>query len=306
VELDFDLTDAFEEPAPKTAPAPPAPAARAAGPLVRPPPPASEVEEGFSEDVTYVRRSPPKPVPPATPPSKPPPAASPKTPSADDLAEEETQYRPVAQPSRRPAPAAKAAPATGTDAERAVAAFLEGAGLSNLRVTDAERFMRESGVMVRAAVEGVMMLLLAREEARRQMGADTSAGADDNPIKSMSNPDEVIAFLFDPKRPVIADVDPVQAFSDACSDLRAHQVALFEGMRAAIMTALLRLDPKKLEREHGSGLGMLNITRKSKLWDLSTAQHEQLAREIEDDFAKVFGAEILAAYNVQIRKTRGG
>jgi FHA domain-containing protein len=307
VGLDFDLSDAFDEPpaARPAPPSPPAPAARAAAPIVQPPPPASEVEEGFSDDVTYVRRPPPKPAPAAAPLPKPP-TASPKGPTAEDLAEEETQYRPVVQPSRSPAPAAKAAPATGTDAERAVAAFLEGAGLTNLQVTDAERFMRDSGVMVRAAVEGVMMLLLAREEARRQMGADPGAGADDNPIKTMSNPDEVIAFLFDPKRPVIADVDPVQAFSDACSDLRAHQIALFEGMRAAIMTALLRLDPKKLEREHGSGLGMLNITRKSKLWDLSTAQHEQLAREIEDDFAKVFGAEILAAYNVQVRKTRGG
>ena len=311
VDLDFDLTDAFDAPAPAKAvpaappPPAPAPAARTASPLVRPPPNAPDVEEGFSEDVTYVRRSPPKPVQPASPPAKPPQAAKP-APTADDLAEEETQYRPSVAPSRSAPPAAKAAPGTGTDAERAVAAFLDGAGLSNLRVTDAERFMRDSGVMVRAAVEGVMMLLLAREEARRQMGAEATNSADDNPIKSMSNPDEVIAFLFDPKRPAIADVDPVQAFSEACSDLRAHQVALFEGMRAAIMTALLRLDPKKLEREQGSSLGLLNITRKSKLWELSMAQHEQLAHEIEEDFAKVFGAEILTAYNLQVRKTRGG
>ena len=309
VELDFDLTDAFDEPAPAkpVAAAPAAPAARAASPIVRPPPPQpQDVEEGFSEDVTYVRRPPPKPAQPAASPPKPSPVAKKPPPSADDLAEEETQYRPAAEPSRSPAPSAKPAPGTGTEADRAVAAFLEGAGLSNLRVTDVERFMRESGVMVRAAVEGVMMLLIAREEARRQMGAEPSAGANDNPIKTMSNPDEVIAFLFDPKRPVIADVDPVQAFGDACSDLRAHQVALFEGMRAAITTALLRLDPKKLEREHGANLGLLNITRKSKLWDLSNAQHDLLAREIEEDFSGVFGAEILAAYNVQVRKTRGG
>jgi len=307
-ELDFDLTDAFDEAAPAkpVAAAPAAPAARAASPIVRPPPQPQDVEEGFSEDVTYVRRPPPKPAQPAASPPKPSPVAKKPPPSADELAEEETQYRPAVEPSRSPAPSAKPAPGTGTEADRAVAAFLEGAGLSNLRVTDVEHFMRESGVMVRAAVEGVMMLLIAREEARRQMGAEPSAGANDNPIKTMSNPDEVIAFLFDPKRPVIADVDPVQAFSDACSDLRAHQVALFEGMRAAITTVLLRLDPKKLEREHGANLGMLNITRKSKLWDLSNAQHDLLAREIEENFSRVFGAEILAAYNVQVRKTRGG
>lgn len=303
VELDFDLTDAFDEAAPAkpVAVAPLEPASPAAIPIVRPSPLPQEVEEGFSEDVTYVRRPPPKPAQPAIPP-----AAKNPTPSADAPTEKATQHRPAVEPSRSPAPAAKAATGAGSEADRAVAAFLEGAGLSGLRVTDVERFMRESGVMVRAAVEGVMALLVAREEARRQMGAEPSAGANDNPITTMSNPDEVIAFLFDPKRPVIADADPVQAFSDACSDLRAHQVALFEGMRAAITTALLRLDPKRLEREHGANLGMLNITRKSKLWDLSNAQHEQLAREIEEDIAGVFGAEILAAYNVQVRKTRGG
>lgn len=150
------------------------------------------------------------------------------------------------------------------------------------------------------------MLLLAREGARKQLGAEPDPGANDNPIKSMASPAEVLAFLFDPKRPAIGDADPVQAFSEACSELRSHQVALLEGMRAAVASALHRIDPKAIEREHGTHLGMLNITRKSKLWDLSVAQHEQLARAMEEDFGKVFGEAILSAYNAQVRKARGG
>lgn len=305
MELDFDLSDAFDAPAVAPAPAPAVSTPPPTPKIALPPEP--EVEEDFSEDLTYVRRPPPKPASfaPASPPAKP---AAPAQTDEERLSEEVTQFRsPVpAGPAVPEALSSQGASGPGASAARAVQAFLEGAGLSSLKVTDAEGFMRDSGVMVRAAVEGIMMLLLAREAARKQLGAEPEAGVNENPIKSMASPAEVLAFLFDPKRPAIGDADPVQAFSEACSELRAHQVALFEGMRAAVVSALQRIDPKAIEREHGSHLGMLNITRKSKLWDLSVAQHEQLAREMEEDFGKVFGEAILSAYNAQIRKARGG
>ena len=138
-----------------------------------------------------------------------------------------------------------------------------------------------------------------------QLGAEPQA-AGDNPLKSMADPVEVIAFLFDPDRPPIGDTDPVKAFADACSDLRAHQVALLAGMRAGVLSALRSLDPKKIEKEHGLNLGGLNLTRKSKLWDVSAAHYEKLSREMEEDFNRVFGREILAAYTAQVHKIRGG
>lgn len=247
--------------------------------------PDPDIEEGFSDDRTYVRRPIPRPLPP-------------KSPTQTHVAPPPTPVAPVSVKSAR-------LPA-GPGADRAVQAFLEGAGLADLQVPDAEAFMRESGVMVRAAVEGIVMLLLAHEEARRQLGAEPESVAGDNPLKSMADPAEVIAFLFDPRRPAIADADPVKAFEAACSDLRAHQVALFTGMRAAVISALRSLDPKKIEREHGVSLGGLNLTRKSKLWDIAVAQYDTLAREMEADFSKVFGHEILAAYTAQVHKIKGG
>jgi type VI secretion system FHA domain protein len=295
-DLDLDLSDVFGELEEQTAVRLP-PAAD--------PPPQPEIEEGFSEDMTYVRR--PTPAPPATPaaPQVPPPA--PAFSASDSLSEEETHYRPaLPKPSQAAAPRRSFAPPGGPAADPAVQAFLEGAGLTHLRVTDAEAFMRQSGVMVRAAVEGVMMLLLARQEANTQFGAEPSREAGDNPLKSMADPAEVLAFLFDPNRPPIGDADPVRAFADACSDLRAHQVALVAGMRAAVLSALRTLDPKKIEKDHGVNLGGLNLTRKSKLWDISATQYEALARETEEDFNRVFGREILAAYTAQVHKIRGG
>ncbi|MBS0336436.1 MAG: FHA domain-containing protein [Proteobacteria bacterium] len=268
-------------------PAPPAPAAPAA-----PPKPA---EEEFNDEATMIRRpAPPAPAAPAAPPKR----------EEEEFNDEMTMIRRPAPPAAAPAPVS--AP-IGTGGEQLVQAFLQGAGLSQLKISDPQAFMRDSGTMVRAAVEGVMMLLLAREEARKELGAGASdQEGGDNPLKSMASPAEVIAFLFDPQRPAIGDSDPIQALGDACADLRAHQVALLAGMKAAIAGALGSLDPRKIEREHGKSLGGLNLTRKSKLWDISVAQHEKLAREMEEDFGAVFGREILAAYTAQVRKLRGG
>ena len=50
---------------------------------------------------------------------------------------------------------------------------------------------------------------------------------------------------------------------------------------------------------------IMNLTRKSKLWDLSIDQHEKLAQAMLGDFGAAFGREILAAYTAQVRKARG-
>jgi FHA domain-containing protein len=295
--VDFDLSEALVSPGESTSP-------------MRAPEPEPEVEEGFSEDLTYVRGAILRPPPSASPK----PAAAPVAeaviplPKSDALSEEETLVRPkVAEvrPSPLPTPPA-ARPASAPTGDGAVQAFLEGAGLTNLKISDAESFMRDSGVMVRAAVEGLMMLMIARDEARKDLGLQGDVGAGEDPLTSMADPAEVIAFLFDPMRPAIASADPVKALSAACSDLRAHQVALLTALRAGVATAVNAIDPKKVEREHGVNLGGLNLTRKSKLWDIVLAQHETIVRQMEDDAGKAFNAEILVAYTAQLQKMRGG
>jgi FHA domain-containing protein len=293
--VDFDLSEAFASPGESTSP-------------MRTPEPEPEVEEGFSEDLTYVRGAILRPPPSASsrPAAAPVPEAVIAVPKSDALSEEETLMRPkVAEARPFPSPPVKAvSPSTTSDG--AVQAFLEGAGLTHLKVGDAESFMRESGVMVRAAVEGIMMLMIARDEARKDLGLESAPGTGEDPLTSMADPAEVIAFLFDPMRPAIASADPVKALSATCGDLRAHQVALLTALRAGVAAAVNAIDPKKVEREHGVNLGGLNLTRKSKLWDIVLAQHESIVRQMEDDSGKAFSAEILVAYTAQLQKMRGG
>ncbi len=276
----------------------------AAPPPAKPAPPAleEEIEEDFSDDATMIRRPSPVPPPPAQPA---PPALEEKE---EDFSDDATMIRRPAPATAPPAPppVAAARPATA-GSDPIVQAFLEGSGLTHLAVSDAQAFMRSSGAIVAAAVEGIMALLLAREQTLKELGASAAeAGGGANPLMSMSSPAEALTFLLDPKRPLIGDSDPRQALGDICGDLRVHQDALLATLKAAVVDALGSVDPRKIEREHGTNLGGLNLTRKSKLWDLSIAQHEKLSHDMQEDFNSVFGREILAAYLAQVGKGRGG
>jgi type VI secretion system FHA domain protein len=242
---------------------------------VPPPPPAPpRVTEEFDADATMVRR-------PGSVPPPPLPAA-----------------RPVAPAPVRPARAG---------GDPLLDAFLGGAGLGNMTVPDPQAFMRDSGALVRVAIDGIVALMAARAETRRELGADAAEpDAGDNPLQAMTDPQEILAFLFDPRRPQIPGGDPATALGETCADLRTHQAALSVATKAAVAGAIGRLDPKNIERDHGKSLGGLNLTRKSKLWDLSIEQHEKLAREMLDDFNAAFGREIVAAYLAHVRKVRGG
>ena len=266
----------FDEPAVETAPAP-----------VAAPEPAGDV---FAE-ATYV-------------------GASAATPSVLD----EATYVGGRPPSQGAAPSAvPAAARTGGAAgmREAVKAFLEGAGLGGKEIRDAdiEEFLRQSGKIMRAAIEGSMALLAARATAKKELRAEDRtmvASKDNNPLKLMSDPQEALAFLFDTKDRADGFLDPVQAVGDAFEDLRAHEVALFAAMRAALLGAIQRFDPKSLETELEKSAGGLGLNRKAKLWELFAGYQQKLARDAEDDFNKVFGREFMGTYMAQVKRLRGG
>ena len=231
----------------------------------------------------------------------------------------EPTYVPRSAPAVPPpaGPAGTGAPATDGARLRAgseaglLRAFLDGAGVAqkDLSPAQAERLMRDCGAILRAAIEGLMMLLIARGEMRKEFQAEDRtmvAAHDNNPLKLMSDPHEAMAFIFDPSDRTDGFLDPVQAIGDACEDLRSHEIALIAGMRAAILGAVRRFDPRTIERalEKSGGLGM--IGRKGKLWDLFVAEQEKLAQGAQEDFHKAFGRDFMGAYQAQLRRLKGG
>ena len=208
----------------------------------------------------------------------------------------------------RPAPAS--APAAGIGG--ALRAFLEGAKVPQkaLSAAESERLLRDCGAVLRAAVEGLMMLLIARAEMRKEFQAEERtmvAARDNNPLKLMSDPHEAMDFLLDPTERTDGFLDPVQSVGDACEDLRSHEIALMAAMRAAILGALRRVDPHALERAYEkSSSGFSFGGRKGKLWDLFVSQQEKLTHDAQEDFNKVFGRDFMSAYQSQLRRLKGG
>jgi type VI secretion system FHA domain protein len=233
------------------------------------------------------------------------------TPTARAIPPEETfvpKARPAAAPPK-PAPMPASVPASGMS--NALRAFLEGAGVPHkeLSPADSERMLRDCGAILRAAVEGIMMLLLARGEMRKEFEAEERtmvAARDNNPLKLMSDPHEAMDFLFDPAERTDGFLDPVQAIGDACEDLRAHELALMAGMRGAILGALRRFDPQALEKIVEKAGGFSFGGRKAKLWEAFVAHQQKLAQEAQEDFDKVFGRDFMAAYQSQLRKLKTG
>jgi type VI secretion system FHA domain protein len=193
----------------------------------------------------------------------------------------------------------------------AVTVFLAGAGLAGKEVPDAEieAFLRQAGKIMRASIEGSMTLLAARATAKKELRAEDRtmvASKDNNPLKLMSDPQEAMAFLFDTKSRTDGFLEPLQAVGDAFEDLRAHEVALFAAMRAALLSSIQRFDPKKLEVELEKSAGGLGLNRKAKLWELFASYQQKLARDADDDFNKVFGREFMGTYMAQVKRLRGG
>lgn len=230
---------------------------------------------------------------------------------------EQPQKKPI--PQEEPPPEETFIPQKKTPAPAAAAphsyplrVFFEGAGLplKELSPVEADRTLRDCGAILRAAVEGIMMLLLARAELRKEFEAEERtmvAARDNNPLKLMSDPHEAMDFLFDPSDRTDGFLDPVQAVGDACEDLRSHELALMAGMRAAIVGALRRFDPHVIERAfEKSAKGFSLGSRKAKLWDLFVEQQDKLAREAQEDFNKVFGRDFMGAYQAQLRRLKGG
>src|SRR5436190_11034541 len=224
---------------------------------------------------------------------------------------EPTYMGPAAKPAV--ASASRVAPVSPlASMNQALRAFLEGAGMPHqeLSAAQSERLLRDCGTVLRAAVEGLMMLLLARGEMRKEFEAEERtmvAARDNNPLKLMADPHEAMQFLLDPTDRTDGFLDPIRAIGDACDDLRAHELALMAGMRAAILGAIRRLDPQVVEKSYAKAPAGFSLSgKKAKLWDAFVEHQNVLAQEAQEDFNKVFGRDFMAAYQSQLRKLKTG
>jgi FHA domain-containing protein len=214
-----------------------------------------------------------------------------------------------------PASAAVPMPAAGQAAASASSdalteAFLRGAGLAPGALPHGltPEIMTIVGSLLRSATAGAVDMLAARAATKREVQASVTiiSVQANNPLKFLPNADAALLQLLGKKMPGFMRADV--AMRDAFEDLRAHEVGVIAGTRAALTEVLGKFDPAVLgdKLARGSVLeSLVPSARKAKLWDMYLERYLQIRREAEDDFQSIFGRAFVQAYERETARIKG-
>ncbi len=213
-------------------------------------------------------------------------------------------------PAPAPAPApvlAPTLPATTAPAAAGaelLAALQQGLGVPGLRIESlTPAMMLLVGQLLRESTRGAVELLLARAALKREMRAEMTMikARENNPLKFSPSVEVALQHLLAPTSPGFMPAAP--AMRDAFDDLRAHQLGVMAGMKAALDGVLQRFDPQQLEAKLTSRSAidsLIPATRKARLWESFQRLFSQLSSEAQDDFDELFGKAFLRAYEAQL------
>jgi type VI secretion system FHA domain protein len=193
------------------------------------------------------------------------------------------------------APIAPPSAARGAD----LGAVLEGAGLNPADVTP--ELARTFGQIIRVVVSGVMDVMLSRRQIKDEfrMQMTQFRPAENNPLKFSANVDDALHNLLVKRN--AAYLGPVEAFEDAFSELRNHQLAMLAGMRVAFESMLAQFDPDRLQEEFDRQAGKGLVPAKLRYWDLFREKRREIVKDPETAFRQLFGDEFARAYEEQLR-----
>lgn len=237
------------------------------------------------------------------------PAPASSAPSPGSARRDAASPAPVLPSSAVPAPSPPArAPAAGDDA--LLRAFLAGAGIPNAIVKDGltPETMKAIGAMLATAMQGTIELIATRAMLKREVKADVTiiATTRNNPLKFLPDAESALLQMFGARIPGF--MAPVEAMQDAYRDLRAHEVGLIAGMRAALAEVLHRFEPEELEKRlkpPGMLESILPNSHQARLWDAFSAMYGDISREAQDDFQALFGKAFLQAYEHEVARLKG-
>ena len=211
---------------------------------------------------------------------------------------------PSAMPSRSVAMPSSVAP------DVLVEAFLRGAGLNASALPHGltPEIMTTIGSLLRSATAGAIDMLAARAATKREVQATVTiiSVQANNPLKFLPNADSALLQLLGKKMPGFMRADV--AMKDAFEDLRAHEVGVIAGTRAALTEVLGKFDPSVLGDKLTKGSVLESVmpsARKAKLWDMYLERYLQIRREAEDDFQSIFGRAFVQAYELETARIKG-
>ncbi|WP_426104352.1 type VI secretion system-associated FHA domain protein TagH [Massilia sp. TSP1-1-2] len=215
---------------------------------------------------------------------------------------------PVAPPMEIAPPAAAPAPSTGAADSEILQALLRGLGLPELRFhRPATEVAEIVGSMLREATAGTIDVLMARALTKKESRMDVTilSVRENNPLKFFPNAEGALTQML--TGTMAGYMAPSQAMAGAFDDLRAHELAVIAGMRAALAAVLHRFDPDQIEARLAVPTvmdKMLSSNRKAKMWDRLVELYGEIAREADDDLQRLFGEKFAEAYEDQVARLR--
>jgi type VI secretion system FHA domain protein len=207
---------------------------------------------------------------------------------------------PVA-PAPVPPPVAPS-PVPVAGAAQDLADVLAGAGLHGAPVTP--ELARNLGQILRVVVSGLIDVLHSRQRIKEEfrMRQTIFRPADNNPLKFSANVEDALHNLLVKRNP--AYLGAVDAFADAFDDLRDHQLAMLAGMRVAFESMLAESDPDRMQEEFDRQSAKGLIPARLRYWDLYREKRQEMKKDPEATFARLFGEEFARAYEEQFRELR--
>lgn len=195
---------------------------------------------------------------------------------------------------------------TDTAAATPLAAFLKAAGVpaSAAEGQTSEAFLGDAGQVFAALADGLRDLLAVRATVKDHARLDRTqiSAASNNPLKLSVNRREATAALLG--RGEEGYMPPLAAVQASFRDLKAHELALFEGLQSAVDELLKLFDPAQLERklaDAGTLALLLQGGRRAQLWELYQERYDEIVVAARARFMGRMDAAFREAY---ARKSR--
>jgi type VI secretion system FHA domain protein len=186
-----------------------------------------------------------------------------------------------------------------------LAMLLRGAGLPEGALSP--EVAAQLGEVLRVVVDGLMEVLRARGEIKNEfrLQQTTFKPRENNPLKFSANVEDALHNLLVKRNQ--AYLDTPSAFEDAFADVRAHQLAMLAGMRAAFGFMLERFSPQTLRAQFDAKPGRkvsLSFGSGGRYWESFEEFYKELTADDDDCFRRLFGDQFARSYEEQLKRLR--
>jgi type VI secretion system protein ImpI len=154
-------------------------------------------------------------------------------------------------------------------------------------------------------VQGMMDVLKSRAEIKSEfrLALTTIKPVENNPLKFSPTAQDAMQHLFGGGQ--TGYLNPIEAFEEGFNDIKAHQMAMIAGMRAAFEYMLSQFSPELLEEKFEGGSkrgGIMSMANKVRYWEMYRHMFDRITRDSDDNFRQLFGEEFATAYEQQMQQ----